>query len=56
MFPIGDEALVLYANSTFTDQVSGWGSTAAHAIGRRFMLAEIRKLLESVRAAAEGGG
>ena len=54
IFQLGDRTLVFYSNRTFTDQVAGFGSAAAHAIGRRFMLAEIVKLFESVREATLG--
>ncbi len=49
MFQYGEKTLVFYSNQTFTDQVAGFGSSAAHAIGRKFMLSEIVKLFESVR-------
>ena len=49
-FALSDsESIVFYTNRTASDQVAGFGSTAAHAIGRRFMLSEVVALFESMR-------
>lgn len=49
-----EESLVFYVNRTSTDQLAGFGSSLAHALGRRMMLREVftlfRQLRESVRA------
>jgi len=52
-FPFGEDTLIFYTNRTFTDQVAGFGSSAAHKIGRKMMLGEIEKLFASVRASFE---
>jgi hypothetical protein len=49
-FGLAEESVVFYANSTYTEQVTGFGSGAAHAIGRKIMTAEVIKLFESIRA------
>jgi hypothetical protein len=45
---------VLYTNRTYTEQVAGFGSGAAHAIGRKIMSAEVegalRTILERLRS------
>jgi hypothetical protein len=49
--PSSEQSSVLfYTNRTFTHQVAGFGSSAAHAIGRKIMVGEITTLFESVRA------
>jgi hypothetical protein len=50
-FAYGEQTLVFYTNRTFTDQVAGFGSSAAHKIGRKMMLGEIEKLFSAVRDA-----
>ena len=52
-FPFADDTLLFYTNRTFTDQVAGFGSGAAHKIGCKVMLGEIEKLFGSVRASFE---
>lgn len=54
-FAYGDQTLVFYTNRTFTDQVAGFGSSAAHKIGRKMMLGEIEKLFTAVRDALAPG-
>jgi hypothetical protein len=44
-----DSGVLFYVNRTFTEQVTGFGSGAAHGIGRKIMQGEIRALFESVR-------
>ena len=49
-FGLAEGSVIFYANQTFTEQVAGFGSGAAHAIGRKMMTAEVVELFESVRA------
>jgi hypothetical protein len=51
-FPVQQGTLVVYANHTFTDQVSGFGSSTKQSIGRRVMGSTLKKLFEKSRAAA----
>ncbi len=49
LVPAGeDQSILFYMNATFTDQVTGFGSSAAHGIGRKIMAKEIRTLFETV--------
>ena len=51
LLPVKQGTVVFYTNRTFTDQVAGFGSGAAHKIGRRMMVKEVEKLFESIRTA-----
>ena len=44
--------LVVYANHTFTNQVSGFGSSTKQSIGRRVMGNTLKELFEKARTAA----
>ncbi len=49
-FALGDDrSIVFYTNRTATDQVAGFGSPAAHAIGGRILQAEVVALFQSMR-------
>lgn len=48
-------ALAFYANVTTTEQISGFGGSAARAIGRGLLAGEVEKLFESIRAELAGG-
>ncbi len=48
--PAGDGTLVLYTNSTSTDQVAGPGGGAKRAIGRTVMTRQLEKLFAATRA------
>ena len=51
--PAGEDQCVLfYTNLTFTEQVTGFASSAAHGIGRKIMTGEILELFEAVKADA----
>ncbi len=45
-----EERVTFYTNRTYTEQVAGFASSAAHKIGRKFLEKEVRTLLESVLA------
>ena len=50
LVPVGEhESALFYTNSTFTEQVAGFGSGAAHGIGRKIMTKEILGLFEAVK-------
>jgi len=49
-------SVFLYANRTFTDQVSGFMSGAARSIGRKIMKGEIEDLYASFRKAVDAAG
>jgi hypothetical protein len=49
--PYRDGSLVLYANRTFTDQVTGFGSSLKHSIGQEQARSEIAKQLKNLRKA-----
>jgi hypothetical protein len=51
----GDEAIAIYANRTYTGQVAGFGSGAAHSIGRKIMSGEIEAALERILAKLRSG-
>jgi len=51
-FPVQQGTLVAYVNHTFTDQVSGFGSSTKQSIGRRVMGNTLKELFEKARAAA----
>jgi hypothetical protein len=49
--PAGEGASILfYTNLTFTEQVAGFASGAAHGIGRKIMTKEIVQLFEAVKS------
>jgi len=50
--PVQQGTLVVYANHTFTDQVSGFGSSTKQSIGRRVMGNTLKELFEKARTAA----
>ena len=51
LVPAGEgNSALFYTNSTFTDQITGFGSSAAHGIGRKIMTKEILTLFESAKA------
>ncbi|MDO9139331.1 MAG: hypothetical protein Q7U38_03255, partial [Methylobacter sp.] len=47
--PYRDGSLIFYANRSFTDQVTGFGSSVKHSIGREQMRGEIVKRLVNLR-------
>jgi hypothetical protein len=51
--PLGGQTIVFYGNRTYTEQVAGFASGAAHAIGRKIMIAEVVASLEAARAEVE---
>ena len=51
-FPVKQGTLVVYRNHTFTDQVSGFGSSSKQSIGRRVMGSTLKKMFEKARQAA----
>jgi hypothetical protein len=54
--PAGEnEAVLFYVNTTFTEQVTGFGSSAAHGIGRKIMTGEILELFEAVKTDLSSG-
>ena len=53
VFAFEGESLAVYTNRTYTEQVAGFGSAAAHRIGRGIMEGEVRTLFASVRQALE---
>jgi hypothetical protein len=50
--PVQQGTLVAYVNHTFTDQVSGFGSSTKQSIGRRVMGNTLKELFEKARTAA----
>jgi hypothetical protein len=52
-FPLGEQTIVFYGNRTYTEQVAGFASGAAHSIGRKMLIAEVVAFLESAREAVE---
>ena len=48
--PFGDGSLILYGNRTYTEQVAGFASGAAHKIGRGMLISEVEKLATAVVA------
>jgi hypothetical protein len=51
-FPVKQGTLVVYGNHTFTDQVSGLGSSTKQSIGRRVMAGKLKEIFEKARNAA----
>ena len=51
-FPVKQGTMVVYRNHTFTDQVSGFGSSSKQSIGRRVMGSTLKKLFEKARETA----
>jgi len=51
--PVEQGSLVFYVNRTDSDQVAGFGSGAAHKIGKRVMESQIRENFQEVREALE---
>jgi len=51
--PIEEGTLILYANRTGTDQVTGFGSSIAKGIGRKIMRGELEALIEAAQTTAE---
>lgn len=45
-----DKSIIIYSNRTYTEQVAGFASGAAHSIGRRMMAKEVQTLIESILA------
>ncbi len=45
-----EESVVFYTNRTYTEQVAGFASSAAHKIGRKMLEKEVRTMIESVLA------
>ena len=43
-----DRSVIIYANRTYTEQVASFGSGAAHSIGRKIMVKEVRTMIESI--------
>ncbi len=50
LLPVKQGTALFYGNRTFTDQIAGFGSGAAHKIGRGMLQGEVKKLFQSVRA------
>lgn len=46
------ESIVFYTNRTSTDQVTGFGSSVARALGGKMMLREVTALFREIRASA----
>ncbi len=49
-FGMTEGSVLFYVNRTYTEQVAGFGSSAAHAIGRKIMTGEVVTLFEAVLA------
>lgn len=49
VFDTPDGTVVVYSNRTSTDRVAGFGSSAAHAVGRRLLGAKAVELLSAFR-------
>ncbi|MBI5504215.1 MAG: hypothetical protein HY899_05415 [Deltaproteobacteria bacterium] len=47
--PAEQGTVVVYANHTFTDQVSGFGGSAKRGIGRKMMASKLREMFDRVR-------
>ncbi len=52
-FPVREGTLVVYANHTSTEQVSGFGGSAKRKIGRKLMASQLADLYQRIREAAE---
>jgi hypothetical protein len=46
-FETAEGTVLIYSNRTSTDQVAGFGSAAAHAIGRKLMAKEVEALFDA---------
>ncbi len=53
IMPVAEGTLCFYINRTSTDQVAGFGSGAAHRIGRKVLKKEVITLFESARESLE---
>jgi len=56
MLPMQQGTLVIYANRTSTDQVTGFGGGAKRAIGSKLLTSQIEQLYQKVRASEKSGG
>lgn len=52
--PVQDGTIVIYANHTSTDQVTGFGGSAKRSIGSKLLASQIEALFEKASKAAEG--
>ena len=56
MLPMQNGTLVLYANRTSTDQVTGFGGGAKRKIGSKLLASQIEELFEAVKAKEKSSG
>ena len=52
--PVPAGSVLFYTNRTSTDQVTGFGRSVRHAIGRGMMEAEVKAFLDQLRRTAPG--
>jgi len=55
-FPYEGGTVVMYANHTFTDQITGFASGMKRSIGRGRLMDTVKKHFERLRTALEAGG
>jgi len=55
IIPHEDSSVLFYGNRTYTDQVSGLGSSIKHSVGSEMMAEEIKALISDVRDGLESG-
>ncbi len=56
MLPMKNGTLVVYANRTSTDQVTGFGGGAKRKIGSKLLASQIEELFEAVKAKEKSSG
>ena len=49
LIPVSEGSLVSYTNSTFTDQVDGFGGAMRRSIGSKVLVSQLRSLYEKIR-------
>jgi hypothetical protein len=55
IIPHEDSSVLFYGNRTYTDQVTGLGSSMKHSVGGEIMAEEIKALIADVRDGLESG-
>jgi hypothetical protein len=55
LIPEGNSSVLFYGNRTYSDQVTGFGSSAKHAFGGEALAKEVSALIADIRAGIESG-
>ena len=56
MLPVQGGSVVIYANRTSTDQVTGWGGSVKRSIGSELLESQLEALFQKARAAVSPAG